>query len=100
MKSDFADRIAALEAQLAELKAEAAAAQSLPDEFVRCAALSFLCKPSYDTLDQAFIWSDTPQGHAYWQLIAYNCGDQAVPDAAKLQIQEWVIRSYRNQYGH
>jgi hypothetical protein len=104
MKTDFATRIADIEKQLAELKAEAEAEtySELPRAFEREAAIDFLKKPNEDNLDNAFVWNSTPQGHDYWGDLSEDLRrvvNWPVPIEAKLQIQAWVIQSYIEEYG-
>jgi hypothetical protein len=104
MKTDFATRIAELEKQLAELKAEAEAETycDLPRAFEREAAIDFLKKPNEHNLDDAFVWNSTPQGHGYWQDMSLDLRRVEawpVPIEAKLQIQAWIIQSYIEEYG-
>lgn len=72
----------------------------LPDEFNLDSALSFLDDPNSGDLESMHIWSNTPQGAAYWDSIYTNLkklSDYKVPDEAIIQIQKWVIEFYRNK---
>lgn len=73
----------------------------LPEDFNRGRVINFLKNPNKHDLKCAFIWRPTPQGHDYWFYI-YNClchSRYKVPKKAIIQLQNWVIQSYQEQYG-
>jgi hypothetical protein len=99
-----------LEQQIAELQKELEIVKEkeqeksefLPEGFKREGALNLLYDPKGIDMDHAFQWESTPQGSTYWEII---CDDlywkkiTKLPDDAIIQIQQWVITSYRKQLG-
>lgn len=72
----------------------------LPERFERKHALKLLSVPrNWEDLDNAFIWSSTPQGEDYWDRLNDLYCDEPLPREAIEQIQKWVIASYRRQLG-
>jgi hypothetical protein len=70
----------------------------LPKGFNRKSALSFLKKPNCTDLSNMFYWDDTSGGEPYWGDIWDDLyKNDYVPDEVTVQIQEWVIESYRQQ---
>lgn len=87
-----------LESKISKLKE-----RTLPDCFNRVHAITFLENQPFqglynEELDLAFTWDDTPQGHDYWKAIAD--GDAELTDADKVQIQQWVIDSFIDEFGN
>ena len=73
----------------------------LPEDFNRGRVINFLKNQNSHDLHCAFRWSSTPQGDGYWYYI-YNCLGHSlykVPEKAIIQLQNWVIKSYQEQYG-
>lgn len=74
----------------------------LPDEFKRNYAISFLENPNYADLCNMFDWESSPEGINYWDALysnlAYNT-QYEVPQEDIIQIQGWVIESYKQEYG-
>jgi hypothetical protein len=97
-----------LEQQIAELQKELEIVKEkeksefFPEGFKRDFALNLLNEPTGNDMDLAFQWESTPQGSTYWDNI---CDDlywrriTKLPDDAIIQIQQWVITSYRKQLG-
>lgn len=98
---DLQERLDALNKLLAEKEAKT----KLPNMFDRRAALEFLEAPDVHNIDQAFIWSGTPQGHDYWEDIQDEIHDHVIEGPEDLDskvviaVQRWVIQSYKEQYG-
>lgn len=70
--------------------------KQLPEGFNRDAAIDSLKNPSWDNIDLAFIWNSTAQGHDHWEDIA-SVGEMTLED--RCQIQEWIIMSYKQEFG-
>ena len=67
----------------------------LPKNFNRERALR--CIKTQNRLDLAFLdWRSTPQGIDYWADIYHNRAP--FTNAAIMQLQEWVIMSYQQEY--
>lgn len=109
------DKVKELQAEIDRLKKEEKY-QNLPLEFDRNAVLSFLemYKNGGVTgaelsvkIHSSFIWQSTPQGGEYWSNIYHSflrnkygiIKDGEIPKEAILQLQSWVIQSYKEQYG-
>ena len=98
---DLQERIDALNKLLAEKEAK----DKLPELFDRRAALGFLEAPDGDSLNQAFVWSSTPQGRDYWEDIKDQIDDGFIYDPEDLNreiviaMQRWVIQSYKEEHG-
>ena len=73
----------------------------LPSYFNRTHAILFLENLSSDDLNVAFSVDDTPQGEDYWlkMIDELDNPNYQVPLEAIIQIQSWVIESYKEQYG-
>ena len=97
---DLQERLDALNKLLAEEEAKA----TLPESFDRAAAMSFLESPDRGYLNQAFLWSSTPQGRDYWNDISDDMGHNRIvtahdlPYAAVIAVQRWVIQSYEKEH--
>lgn len=90
-------RLQELESKIPKLKE-----RKFPDWFNRVHAIAFLENQPFqgfynEELVLAFTWDDTPQGHDYWSDIAK--GDAQLTDADKIQIQEWIITSFIDEFG-
>ena len=70
--------------------------ESVPNGFDRECALQYLESRDVTHLGGAFEWEDTAQGRGYWEQI-YDGG--ILCEADIIQIQEWVIRSYVQEFG-
>lgn len=93
-------KVQELQKEIDRLKREEKQQNKLPNEFNLDSALSFLDEPNYDDLEDMHLWSDTPQGAAYWDNIYTNLKEfpeYKVPDEVIIQIQKWVIQFYRNK---
>ncbi len=94
---ELENRIAELQKEVERLKK----GESLPDNFKRNIVLRILDNPNnkevIDDIDSAFTWDSTPQGGDYWGEI-YQL-DRKLSQNDISQLQQWVIQSYRNQYG-
>lgn len=91
-----------LQDALNQLEAAENPDKALPGVFRREHAIKFLDNPSPDSLDLAFVWDDTPQGHEYWANIDDSLLDdppERVPDEAIMQVLQWVITSYATEFG-
>lgn len=76
--------------------------RKLPEYFDRSQAIAFLENQPFrgrysEELDRAFTWDDTPQGHDHWREIAE--GHAQLTDSDKIQIQDWIITSYIDEFG-
>lgn len=98
---ELENKIKQLQEEVERLKKEEKDNQ-LPTNFNRENAIKLLEKPDDFLLDVSFLWTSTPQGEDYW----LNLGDKLenglihkLPDEAVIQIQKWVIQSYKEQYG-
>jgi len=70
--------------------------ESVPNKFDRECALRYLGSRKAVDLGGAFEWEDTAQGQGYWEEI-YDGG--ILCEADIIQIQEWIIRSYVQEFG-
>lgn len=76
----------------------------LPDKFCRNYAISFLENLNYRDLCNMFDWESSPEGsdYDYWEALYDNLASNPqydVPQDTILQIQGWVIESYKQEYG-
>jgi hypothetical protein len=71
----------------------------LPDCFNRKSVLSILNDPERNVylLESAFEWKDTPQGDSYW--IEIYDGNEYLTSGDIIQLQQWVILSYQQEFG-
>jgi hypothetical protein len=95
------EKIQELQAEVDRMKAQEKKSK-LPGSFDREEVLKFLSDPYNCGLDCAFDWFDTPQGDDYWNRIGDDAGDDEnykIPKKAKIQLLEWVVESYQQQYG-
>lgn len=86
-----------LEGKISKMKEK-----KLPDCFNRSHAIAVLENRPFpgrynEDLDSAFAWDDTPQGHDHWRDIAE--GHAQLTDADKIQIQQWIITSFIEEFG-
>lgn len=89
-----------LELQVKELQKEIEMLkrqEEIPTRFDRKLALRYLESRKVVDLVGAFDWEDTDQGVEYWGEI-YVGG--ILSEADIIQIQEWIIRSYVQEFGH
>lgn len=91
-----------LQKEVERLKKEEEA-NKLPENFMREYAIEFLTNFDPNDLNPAFTWDRTPQGGDYWchifDCLCENNKNYKVPQEAIVQIQSWVIESYKQQYG-
>ena len=89
-----------LELQVKELQKEIERLKrqegGIPNRFDRECALRYLENRKVVDLGGAFEWEDTAQGAGYWGEI-YDGG--ILCEADIIQIQEWIIRSYVEEFG-
>lgn len=94
-EADLKRKLQETQAKLEEVQAQIKQAERdrLPLNFNREFALRFLANPT-DThsLDWAFSWSSTPQGHGYWLNISDHPSRLSQDDI--IQIQTWIIQSF------
>lgn len=96
---ELENKIKELQLEVERLKKQES---KLPKQFNRETAISLLEDPTDDKLDCAFQWADTPQGEDYWLELNddFQFGrNNQLPDSAIIQIQKWIILSYREQLG-
>lgn len=94
---ELENRIAELQKEVDRLKKEEKE-NELPENFNREYTLKLLNgEVNYSNVNLAFIWKNTPQGHEYWHKLAFGEGEMSDQDI--IQLQYWVIRSYRNEHG-
>ena len=90
-----------LELQVKELQKEIEKLKrqedGVPKEFQRHVAIFYLKNRDVDDLGGAFLWEDTAQGEEHWGNI-YE-GDALLSKDDIIQIQEWIIRSYVQDFG-
>ena len=90
-----------LELQVKELQKEIEKLKrqedGVPKEFQRHVAIFYLKNRDFDDLGGAFLWEDTAQGENHWEDICD--GLTQLSDADIIQIQEWIIRSYAQEFG-
>lgn len=96
-------QIAQLESEL-KVATEAERAEelshTLPIGFDRESLMSILDNPTgfeVSLLTQTFHWDTTPQGFDFWEYErdSYQLYGKPLSDEAIIQIQKWVIMSYR-----
>ena len=74
----------------------------LPNRFKRNYAISFLENPNHADLCNMFDWESSPEGINYWDALSDKILDNSqyeVPQEDIIQIQGWVIESYKQEYG-
>lgn len=87
------NKIKELQAEVERLKKE----EKLPRLFDRELVMNFIQNPNEYCLKEAFVWDDTPQGVAFWEKV--NESESVISDEALIQLQEWVIQSYHEDFG-
>ncbi len=71
--------------------------EGVPEMFERSSAIRYLEDRDVEDLGVAFEWEGTTQGEKYWSDIYEN--QSQLSDADIIQIQEWIIRSYAQDFG-
>lgn len=100
-------QIAQLEGELeVAMKAERAEelSRTIPEGFDRESCISILDNPTgfeKTLLSETFLWEDTAQGYAFWEdeYDSYRPHGKPLSDGAIIQLQKWVIMSYRKCCG-
>lgn len=90
-------KIKELQAEVDRLKEEEKWAKP-PKGFNRSRSIRFLEEGDGGDLHFAFSWSYAPEGARHWKNIADGVSSPTVADI--LQIQRWVIQSYKEEYGY
>lgn len=92
-KEQLKQQIKALEAELKNLEE----AEKVPDGFKEERAYKFLNGYKEDGLD-AVLWAhNTQEGQDYWREISVE--DREPTDGDVIQLQKWIIESYRRKLG-
>jgi len=98
LQEEHQKRVQKLQEQVELLKKEEQESK-LPEGFNREEVINFLNNPNENELTESFCWDSTPQGLGYWYNIS-NTHSHEMPEEAIIQLQKWVIQSYRKQYGN
>lgn len=90
-------RIQELQAEVEKLKKAEKEEEKLPRDFNRLYAIRYLETKYGDYLSGAFRFSSTSEGREYWNKIADK--NISIQPKDVIQIQEWIILSYRLEFG-